>query len=69
MTRDQVSVEEVLHAKLEVQTSMDFIPIISNPINGPINAPTLVEEVIGVQNLTPNQIPTSELFEIPIKGR
>lgn len=48
---------------------MDFIPIISNPINGPINAPTLVEEVIGVQNLTPNQIPTSELFEIPIKGR
>ena len=44
------------------------IPIISYPIKTPINVPKLMEEVNGANKFIPNQIPTAELFEIPIKG-
>ena len=68
MLQKDFNVVEALHAELEVKTNMDSISIISDPIKASINAPNLMEEVNGVVNSISNQNPTSELFEIPIKG-
>ena len=64
MTQEDFNVAETLHNVSVFEPNRDSFPIITNHINDP----NIMEEGNGTMKSIPNQMPTSGLFDIPIKG-
>ena len=64
MTQEDFNMAKTLHNVSVFKPNRDSFPIITNPINDP----NIMEEGNGTMKSIPNQMPTSGLFDIPIKG-
>ena len=64
MTQEDFNVAETLHNVSVFKPNRDSFPIIIDHINDP----NIMEEGNGTMKYIPNQMPTSGLFDIPIKG-